>query len=142
MHRVVEPELLDGLLPPDPEVIKSRVELRHVNRILGHKGIFSRALRRHLCSSDSRPLRFVEIGAGDGTFALRLARDLSAFGVTSEITLIDFKDLVSRETCRAFADCGWVAQSVICDVFQWLSLRSQAADVMITNFVSTSFCCE
>jgi hypothetical protein len=72
MRRVVKPELLDELSPSDPRAIGTRADLRRVNFIMGHAGIRSRALRRHYHETDfrSRPLRLIELGAGDGTYQM------------------------------------------------------------------------
>ena len=88
MHRVVEPELLDDLPPADPRAVGSRADLRRLNLLMGHAGILSRALRQPLAETSlrSRPLRLVELGAGDGTLLLRLARRWSAVGVTAQST--------------------------------------------------------
>ena len=135
MRRVVEPELLDDLPPTDPRAVGSRGDLRRLNFIMGHEGILSRAFRRHcdVASFRSRPLQLVELGAGDGTLLLRLARLWSAWGVTAEITLLDRQNLVSPETRRAFAAADWSVESVATDVFAWLEQASPPADVMLVN---------
>ena len=46
MERCVEPEMLDRLPAADPEAIRSRSDLRRVNRLMGHAGIIRRALVR------------------------------------------------------------------------------------------------
>ena len=90
MCRVVEPELLDDLPPSDPRAIGSRADLRRLNSIMGHDDILSRAFHHHLdeALSRSRPLRLVELGAGDGTLLLRLARRVSAPGLTARVMLL------------------------------------------------------
>jgi hypothetical protein len=69
----------------------------------------------------SRPLRLVELGAGDGSLLLRVARRWSGLGVTAEVTLLDRQNLVSTETRRAFAALNWSVESVAADVFAWLN---------------------
>ncbi len=135
MRRVVEPEILDGLSPVDPQAEASRRDLRRLNVIMGHSGILSRALRRHLEAArvSSRPLRVVELGAGDGTLMLRLARRWSATGLTAEVTLLDRQNLVSMETHRAFAALDWSVESVVTDVVTWLEQSSSTVDLMLTN---------
>lgn len=133
MERVVEPELLDGLPPADPRAVGSRADLRRLNLLMGHAGILSRALRRPLAEIPSRPLRVVELGAGDGTLLLRLARRLSAAGLTAQATLVDRQNLVSEETRRAFAALNWSVECVAADVFTWLEQPAPAADLMIAN---------
>ncbi len=135
MRRVVEPEILDGLLPVDPRAEASRGDLRRLNIVMGHGGILSRALRRplkaHLLSR--RPLRVVELGAGDGTLLLRLARRWSATGLTAEVMLLDRQNLVSNETRDAFAALNWSVEFVVTDVFTWLEQSPSTVDLMLTN---------
>lgn len=135
MVRQVEPELLDGLPPADSRAIGSRADLRRLNVILGSAGILSGALHLHLAGQAlrSRPLRLVELGAGDGTLLLRLARRWSPPGVAAEVTLLDRQSLVSLETRRAFAALNWSVASVAADVFTWLEQPSPPVDVMLAN---------
>ena len=119
MRRAVESELLDNLPPADPRAAGSRADLRRLNFIMGHARILSRVFRRHINEAlvHSRPLRLVELGAGDGTLFLRLARRWSALGVTAHVTLLDRQDLVSAATRRSFAALNWPAESVAADAF-------------------------
>ena len=135
MCRVVEPELLDDLPPSDPRAIGSRADLRRLNSIMGHDDILSRAFNHHLdeALSRSRPLRLVELGAGDGTLLLRLARRVSAPGLTARVMLLDRQNIVSPETRRAFAALNWSVESVANDVFAWLEQPFPAVDMMIAN---------
>src|SRR5687767_2747548 len=68
LHRRVEPEWLDELPADDPRAVRSRRDLRLVNRIMGHASIIARALAS--CATSGSP-RIAEIGAGDGTLMLR-----------------------------------------------------------------------
>lgn len=135
MRRVVEPEILDGLSPVDPRAEASRGDLRRLNVIMGHSGILSRALRRPLEAALvlSRPLRVVELGAGDGTLLLRLARRWSATGLTAEVTLLDRQNLVSMETRDAFAALNWPVECVAIDVLAWLEQSPSPVDLMLAN---------
>ncbi len=135
MHRVVKPEILDDLPFGDLEAIGSRVDLRLVNCLMGNAGILSRTLRPQLARTPkgSRTLRLVELGAGDGTMLLRLARRWSAMGVKAEVTLLDLEDFVSAETRRDFAILDWPLQIVPTDVFDWLAQPAPPVDVMIAN---------
>lgn len=141
MRRVVNPELLDGLAPADPRAVRSRADLRRVNFIMGHAGIRARALRQHYDETDfrARPLRLIELGAGDGTLLLRLARSWSAQGVAAEVTLLDRQNFVSAETLRAFAALHWSVTSVATDVFTWLEQPAPVVDVMFANLFLHEF---
>ena len=135
MRRVVEPELLDDLPPAEPLAVGSRADLRRLNFIMGHAGILSRAVRPALPETPprSRPLRLVELGAGDGTLLLSLARRWPAPRTTARITLLDRHPLVSPETRRAFAALDWSVETVATDVLLWLQQPAPAADVMLAN---------
>lgn len=135
MHRDVQPELLDDLLPGDPQAIGSRADLRRLNSIMGHEGILADAFLRHhdVTTVGSQPLRIVELGAGDGTLLLRLARRWAALGVTANITLLDRQALVSAATQRAFAALHGSVEIVTTDIFTWLAQSSPPVDVMLAN---------
>jgi len=66
-QRVVVPELLDSLPPDDPEAIRSRADLRLINRLMGNYRWFEKVLRSS--SMIGPKARIVELGAGDGTLA-------------------------------------------------------------------------
>ena len=135
MRRHLQPELLDALPSEDPQAIASRADLRRLNFLMGHAGTLTRAFRG-LHPADrprSRPLRVIELGGGDGTLLLRLARRWSAFGVKAEATLIDRQPVVSGETRRGFADLHWSLNCVATDVFAWLKSPAPRADVLLAN---------
>ncbi len=120
MLRRVEPEWLDELPAAAPEAIASRGDLQRLNWWMGHAGVFHRALRK---VSPSTPRRVVELGAGDGTFLLRLAARWPARGARITTVLVDRQNLVSAKTRRTFAALGWDVQTVQADVFDWLAER-------------------
>jgi len=135
VHRVVETELLDDLPKGDLRAIGSRADLRRLNLVMGHAGILWRGFRTQFRETPCRlrPLRLVELGAGDGTFLLRLARRLVVLGVTAEVTLIDRQKLVSAETHRAFAALNWSVKSATMDVFTWLEQGGPPVEVILVN---------
>ncbi len=68
--RVVIPELLDHLPPDDPEAVRSRRDLRRINTLMGNE--------RWICDAigalaDGKRKSILEIGAGEGLLANRLA---------------------------------------------------------------------
>ena len=135
MQRVVEPELLDNLPPADLRAVGSRADLQRLNIIMGHTGILSRAFRNRLevTAFRSRPLRLVELGAGDGTFLLRLAHCSAAIGLAADAMLLDRQNLVSPETRRAFAALNWSIESATTDAFAWLKQPVPTVEVMLAN---------
>ena len=70
--RVLVPEILDQLDHDDPDALRSRADLRRINRVLGNFRWLRRALET-LGAGDGS-LRVVEIGAGDGHFIREFAR--------------------------------------------------------------------
>lgn len=135
--RLVEPEQLDRLDPANRHAIRSRADLRRLHRLMGTRGILLRALRR----LPHPPRRVLELGAGDGTLMLRVARKLAvpAQGETTSawdgvrIALLDQHQVVVNDTLRAYAQAGWHATPLLADVESFLGLvatseGSHAAD--------------
>jgi len=135
MRRVVQSEILDTLPADDPQAMRSRGDLRRLNRIMRHAGFLTDAFRRvHEANPfQSRPLRLVELGAGDGTLLLRLARRWSLAGLVAQVTLVDRQNLVSAETRLAFDALQWSVECVTSDVFVWLKSPAPIAEVMLAN---------
>lgn len=66
--RLVTPELLDSLPEDAPSAIRSRRDLRIINRLLGSASWMRRALSGRVQAGE----HIVEIGAGDGSLGLSL----------------------------------------------------------------------
>jgi 2-polyprenyl-3-methyl-5-hydroxy-6-metoxy-1,4-benzoquinol methylase len=135
MRRVVRPELLDHLPASAPWAMRSRADLRRLNRVMGHARIINEAFYEHLDMETARvrSLRVCELGAGDGALLLELARSWAALGVTAEAELIDLHYLMTEETRGAFMELGWHATPVALDVMTWLNRSSERVDVMLAN---------
>jgi hypothetical protein len=116
-RRVLVPERLDHLPPDCPSAIASRRDLRRINRLSAQSAIAARALRRHLSRP---PRRLLELGAGDGSGALQLARRLAGVWPGVTMVLLDRQDVVTPAIRRGFAAVGWRAEPVVTDVFAWL----------------------
>ena len=137
-HRRVRPEILDELAPTDPRAIRSRRDLQRVNRVMGSCGILSRTVRRALPSVPHAPLRILELGAGDGSLALRIAARLAPSWPTAELTLLDRQGLVSQATGTAFAHLGWTLRPLTADALEWARAPTQQQligrwDVILAN---------
>ena len=99
MPRVVAAETLDGLAEDDPAAIRSRRDLRRVHRVMGTRAIVARALRDLTAGRRAnKPLRVLELGAGDGTLMLGVARSLKIDRPAGRLVLLDRQDLVSPST--------------------------------------------
>jgi 2-polyprenyl-3-methyl-5-hydroxy-6-metoxy-1,4-benzoquinol methylase len=137
--RTVRPEILDALEPGDPRAIRSRRDLRRVNAAIGSSRVLTRTLRAVLASRPPRePLRLLELGAGDGTLALKLARRLAASSPAAQLTLLDRQPLLAPATGIAFADLGWALRPLIVDALEWARAPTQQLsparwDVMLAN---------
>jgi len=115
MMRVLEPELLDTLPADDPAAVRSRADLRRLNRVMGTVALLRRPLDRLLTSSGAR--RIVEIGCGDGSLMLRLAEGLSARHPGLRVDLLDQAPVVAPKTLDALTALGWSPRVVTADVF-------------------------
>lgn len=123
-QRIVTPEILDGLPSRDPSAIRSRRDLRRVNRAMRTRSIIARALRlSHLLRRRSSKIRILEIGAGDGQLMLGVARELNSNLHDVDMTLLDRIDLVETSTIAHYACLGWNVTSEVGDVMDWASAR-------------------
>ena len=144
MRRLVIPELLDELPPDDPRAVHSRGDLRRVNKLMGNADIIGRALKGSgaffaggalkKAPDPFSPLTIVELGGGDGTFLLELAKRAAATVGPAHATLVDQQHLLTDATREALAALSWHVTAVRADVFDWLSHRgAEVADVTIAN---------
>jgi SAM-dependent methyltransferase len=84
---------------------------------MGSAGILTDGIAR-LRRADL-PQRILELGAGDGTLLLRVARLLPRRPDGVELFLLDQQELVNRATIEAYATIGWKATVVKLDVLDW-----------------------
>ncbi len=117
MHpsRSVQPEMLDQLAEDDPRAIRSRADLRRINRVMGTRSIMLRGLRGSVA-----PRRVLELGAGDGTLMLELAKRLVNDWPPVHLTLLDRQSLVAPGTIGAFHALGWHLDILNLDVLDWI----------------------
>jgi hypothetical protein len=102
--RDVQPELLDELPPDDPRARRSRADLRRIHVAMRTGAVLAGAVAR---ATAAPPRRIVELGAGDGTVLLSLARRRAATWRDVELTLVDRVDVVDARTRAAYARLGW-----------------------------------
>jgi hypothetical protein len=130
MRRHVQPEILDNLPADDPEAVHSRRDLQKVNVLMGHARFVSRALRR----APAIPRLLVELGTGDGTLLLRVAKRLAAGATRVRAVLIDQRPVVSPQTIAAYDAAGWSVEVCESNVFDWLRRpNAEIADVTVAN---------
>jgi hypothetical protein len=131
-QRCVLPELLDEMAPDDPLAQRSRRDLQRIHIAMGTLATLRRALARLRFSP--RPRRILELGAGDGTLLLRLARTLATRWPEVELSLLDRHDLIDGETRAAYRRLGWHVSVVTTDVLDWAHARSaQHYDLCVTT---------
>ncbi len=127
MPRVVAAETLDGLREDDPAAIRSRRDLQRVHRAMGTRAIVLRALRDWpTLLPTGAPLRILELGAGDGSLMLGVARALEDAWPPVELTLLDRQNLVELATIERYAAVGWTATPHIVDVVDWIASAEDA----------------
>lgn len=130
-ERIVEAELLDALPADDPRAMRSRRDLRRVNRVMLQAVIMRRLLRRY---STEPPRKILELGGGDGAFMLQVARGLAKGWPGVALTLVDQQDIVGPETHDAFRRLGWSLTTVTADVFDYLrEAGPPSADIITAN---------
>jgi len=130
LARRLEPEWLDELPASDPRAMRSRRDLKRINALMFQTGIMTRLLFKH--SGGKRPRRIIELGGGDGTFMLSLAKKLAVRWVGVNVTLVDQQDIVDERTRRGFSGLGWRLENVKADVFDFLK-TAEPADIITAN---------
>jgi hypothetical protein len=130
LTRSVVAEALDGLAANDAAAMRSRRDLRRVHRVMGTRTILLEALSELMSAKrPAAPLRLLELGAGDGSLMLGVARALAKAWPPVELTLLDRQALVDRATLRAYAEVGWTAVPRVVDVLDWAAGRCQAMPI-------------
>jgi hypothetical protein len=98
---------------------------------MGNAGILVRTLTE--APLDKPPRRIVEIGAGDGSLMLKIARRMRpVWGAAVDLKLVDRQDLLSSKTAAGFRALGWTVECLQTDLFQWLELAPDV-DVIVAN---------
>jgi len=143
MRRIVDNEILDGLAADDPAAMRSRRDLKRVHRAMGTRLFIQRALRRTSESiQEKRPLRVLELGAGDGSLMLSVARTLAPTCPQVELTLLDRQALVSIEIIENYARLGWIVVDYVVDALEWAASATDSLekgheqarwDLIVTN---------
>src|SRR5271156_2372796 len=133
MRRQVCAEVLDDLDPADPRAVRSRDDIGRLHRAMGSLTILRNMIARLRLASTPRTI--LELGAGDGTLLLRLARTLASWrGV--ELTLLDRHRVVSPETLEGFRKLGWRVSVACKDALTW---AAEPAETRFDLCVTTLF---
>ncbi len=127
LPRVVAVEALDHLSPDDPAALRSRRDLVRVHRAMGTRSIVAQGWQDLLKPGRvRRPLRILEIGAGDGSLLVGVARALAPHWPPVALTLLDRQGIVSATTLAAYGELGWSAQVLVADVLAWAAQPGDA----------------
>lgn len=129
LQRTLEPEWLDDLPGDDPRAVRSRRDLRLMNRVMGHAGIIGRTLRSRMAST---AVAITELGAGDGTLLMRIAEKAHWNG-GADIVLVDRQPVVSAATGERYRKLDCRVSVDAHDVFEWLARGSQVYDAIVAN---------
>jgi hypothetical protein len=133
MHaRRLEGEWLDRLPADDPRARRSRADLARINAIMGNARMVAGEFVPGTSSST-----IVEIGAGDGAFALALARRMNVTGL--RLTLVDRQRIVSPQTMAGFRDAGATVEVAQDYVFDWLERPGPQVDAIVANLFLPHF---
>jgi len=108
--------MLDELHPHDPRAQRSRRDLRRVHVAMRSRSILMRAIERMRIDA---PRRLIELGAGDGTLLLGVARAAQPRWTRVELTLLDLHALMTEETREKYREFGWNATVVRTDIRAW-----------------------
>ena len=118
--RQVCAEALDSLPAEAPEARRSRGDLRRIHRCMGTRSALLSAWQRLLpATPGGKALRVLELGSGDGSLLLALARRLAPAWSDVELTLLDRQALVSSATQSDYARQGWRATPLVQDALDW-----------------------
>jgi hypothetical protein len=127
--RVLEPEFLDALPANSPDAVRSRADLRRVNRWMRNERHLV-AVIRGLCQA---PTKILEVGSGDGTFILSLARRLN-WKHPVRLTMLDMQPVVSNATLEGLHALGWQTEVRAQTLQDWLdSNRAASIDLVLGN---------
>ena len=136
--RTVAAETLDGLRANDPAARRARLDLQRVHGVMGTRAILLRALLDMTPQrNDAAPLRVLELGAGDGSLMLGIARAARGRWPGLTLALLDRVDLVDRATIARYAEAGWAVSTLVTDVLDWAAEppanKSVRWDLIVAN---------
>jgi hypothetical protein len=127
----MEPELLDLLPADDPRAVKSRRDLRLLNIIMGNTRIVAQRIEQHW---RGRLATLIDLGAGDGTASVAIAKRLAPHWAAVSMTLLDQQQLVSPRTAEEFARLGWRTEIIVSDVMSYFrALDGRSFDIVMAN---------
>lgn len=125
------PDLLDQMTSDDPRAIASRRDIKRINAVMFQDALMRSAIAR---GEFDAPRRILDLGGGDATFTLKVARRMKPGWRDVELVVVDRMDVVEARTLREFEQIGWKLKVVTTDVFAFLSQPGQAPfDLVLSN---------
>jgi len=118
MDRCLAPELLDELPAHDPRAQRSRRDLRRINAWMGNARLAATCLAP--VARRTPPRRIVDLGAGDGTFLLRLTQLMPDLASGTELVLVDQGNAVDERVLTGLRDRGFHPRVEQADAWAWL----------------------
>ena len=73
-------------------------------------------------------VRIVELGAGDGSLLLRLAKTRARAWPSVTLDLLDLQPVIAAGTLARYQELGWTVNVLKADVFDWLATTHVDAD--------------
>ena len=131
LRRNVEPELADHIPGDDPSARRFRRDLSRLNAFAMTDRAMGRVLLKH--SGEVVPRELIDLGAGDGTFMLRVAQRLAPRWRDVTVMLVDQQDIVSAHVRNSFAALHWNLQTITADVFEFLHKMESSVDIITAN---------
>src|SRR5471032_3143220 len=131
--RRVDPEWLDVLPASDSRALRSRRDLKRINAWMLQTGIMARSLRDQFV--DQPPRTLIDLGTGDGTFILSVAKWLAPYWKNVEVTLLDRQNIVSEATLAAFRALQWRPKAIAMDAMVYLERSTEVCAVTTNLFL-------
>lgn len=130
LARIVGAETLDHLAENDPTAMRSRRDLRRVHVVMGTQHIILHGLHHLMLSrTTTAPLSILELGAGDGSLMLGVAKKLTATWPKVELTLLDRQTIVDSDTIASYAKLSWAVKLETIDVLDWAQNAPDTAEI-------------
>jgi hypothetical protein len=127
LPRIVAAEALDHLPAADPAARRARRDLVRVHHAMGTRALVVRGWQALVSPQRAAaPLQILELGAGDGTLLLGVARALAPAWPRVQLTLLDRLDIVDPATLAGYAAMGWAARPETADVLDWAASAAAA----------------
>src|SRR4051794_3460879 len=119
LPRRVEPEWLDRLAGDDPQARRTRHDLRRINRAMRTLSIVLDGLDQ--VSQSVAPKTILDLGAGDGSLMLRVAKQRKVRWPHVAVTLLDRQASIDALTLAGIRATGWQPDIVTADVLDWIA---------------------